>query len=63
MKRKEKVSIDKNLFIKGIIVYTLAFIVLFFTDPEGKNFASFLSPLLFVLAILIITFSLLGEGE
>lgn len=61
-KRLKKPEIDNRILSAGIGFLIGGFILLSFTDPEGKNIFSFLSVLFFVISFIVISFSLSREG-
>jgi len=62
-KKIEQIKIDKKFLLTGLVALIFAFLFLFFTDSEGKNFFSFLSPLFFIFSFVIISLSFKEEAK
>ncbi len=54
-------KVGKRIIIYSLITLVIGFFLLKFTDPEGKNLASTLSPILIILSYIFIALGLIVE--
>ena len=66
-KQKERVPVQgiskkgRRIMLYGIVGYVLAFVILTRVDSEATNWASVISPVLFLASIIVISLGIIAE--